>query len=462
MNKTPIHFTKMQIRIINFIYIGLFSVLQLPNGYAQKIFNGKNLEGWEIKGGKAKYEVIDGQIVGTTPSDTANTFLCTKEQYGDFVLELELKATENMNGGIQIRSESKANYRNGRVHGYQVEVDASKRAWSGGIFDEARRGWLYPLDLNPKAQQAYKPSDWNHYRIECIGHSIRTWVNGVAVAHVMDNLTPKGFIALQVHLPRNPQEIGTQIRWRNIKLQTKNIKQMPFEDIRVANFIPNQMSESEKTQGWKFLFDGQNTQHFRGVNQDKMPDKRWVITNGELQVEPSNGGETGNDIVTREEFGAFELVFDFKLSEKANSGIKYFVNEKYDTQGKSGIGLEFQLLDDDKHPDAKNGVVGNRTLASLYDLIPAEKPRTAIKKIGEWNQGRIVVYPDNRVEHYLNGQKVVEYTRGNNIYRALVAHSKYKDWKGFGLQPQGPILLQDHGDNVSFRSIKIKNFIVNN
>lgn len=159
----------------------------------------------------------------------------------------------------------------------------------------------------------------------------------------------------------------------------------------------------------------------------------------------------GNDIVTDEKFSAFDLQFEFNFAKGANSGIKYFTGN-----GGSSIGLEYQILDDKVHPDAKMGVVGNRTLASLYDLIPADKQERFTKPADEWNIGRIVVYPDNHIEHWLNGMKVVEYVRGSNIFKALVARSKYAEFEKFGMIKEAPIMLQYHNDQVKFRSLKIK------
>ncbi|MBX9734899.1 MAG: DUF1080 domain-containing protein [Chitinophagaceae bacterium] len=456
-----------------------FLISMVSHSFAQKtneqweyLFNGKDLKGWRKLNGTANYTVKNGEIVGTTVLHSPNTFLATEKVYGDFIFEVDFRVDDNMNSGIQFRSEIKdANdlcevtdkTTPERVHGYQMEIDPSARAWSGGIYDEARKGWLYPMEYNPAAKTAFKQNQWNHYRIECTGNSIRTWVNGVACAHLIDDQTAKGFIALQVHQIQNSQEVGREIRWKNIRIQTKNLKPSPDEQIFVVNTIPNTISPEEKRNGVKLLWDGLTTKGWRGAYKQTFPGNIWYIKDGTLNVKASNGAESANggDIVTIEEFHAFDLQFEFQLSDTANSGVKYFVTEKENNTG-SAIGLEYQILDDDKHPDGKLGSIGNRTMASLYDLIPSKKiygsnnDRRDKLPIGAWNRGRIVVYPDGRIEHWINGWKVVEYQRGTQYFFALVARSKYVIWPNFGMAEKGHILLQEHGTHVAFRSIKIK------
>ena len=182
-------------------------------------------------------------------------------------------------------------------------------------------------------------------------------------------------------------------------------------------------------------------------------------------VEKSGGAEAtnGGDIITTRDYRNFELSVDFRLTPGANSGIKYFVDPNLLKGDGSAIGLEFQLLDDERHPDSKMGRDGNRTIGSLYDLITArtlsdtDSPGKRVNAPGEWNRAVIVVR-GKHVEHWLNGFKVVEYERGSPAFRALVARSKYAKWPNFGEWEQGPILLQDHGDRVDFRSIKLREF----
>ncbi|MDR3711243.1 MAG: DUF1080 domain-containing protein [Puia sp.] len=223
--------------------------------------------------------------------------------------------------------------------------------------------------------------------------------------------------------------------------------------------FPNTLTAAEKRGGWRLLFDGKTSKGWVGAHLDSFPSRPngWIVKDGMMTIRNSGGEEAKNagDIVTTEEYGAFDLSFQFRMSSSANSGVKYFVTLKEQTGG-SAIGLEYQILDDSLHPDAKLGRNGDRTLASLYDLIPANKPASCLRPIGQWNTGRIVVYPDNRVEHYLNGVKVLEYVRKSQAYRDLVAISKYKKWENFGEADKGHILLQDHGFEVNFRSVKIK------
>ncbi len=420
------------------------------------LFNGKDLNGWTQKGGEANYEVRDGMVVGSTVHDTPNSFLTTDKMYDDFILELDYKVDSTMNSGIQIRSNSFPYYRSGRVHGYQVEIDPSDRAWSAGIYDEARRGWLNPLTNNPEAQKAFKQNDWNHYRIEAIGDTIQTWINGVPAANLIDDKTDEGFIALQVHAIPEENEAGTEIMWKNIRILTDSLskynKSSPIPPITTKN----QLTQSEKENGWKLLWDGKTTEGWRGAKLDEFPEEGWKIEDGVLSVLPSGGEESaaGGDIVTKDLYGNFELVADFKLTEGANSGIKYFVDTDLNKGPGSSIGLEYQILDDQRHPDAKLGKNGNRTVASLYDLIPAD-PDKPINPIGEWNTARIVS-DGNHVEHWLNGAKVLEYERKSPEYRKLVSESKYAKWPNFGESDEGHILLQDHGNLVSFKNIKIR------
>lgn len=446
--------------------LGLSSFSFAADDGWKTLFNGKDLSGFTQLNGKAPFFVKDGCIVGKSVKGEPNSFLATTETFKDFILEFEVKCDTSLNSGVQFRSESLPTYQNGRVHGYQCEIDPSDRAWSGGVYDEARRGWLASLENNQEGQKAYKKHGWNKYRIEADGNMIRIWLNGVNTANLYDNETPDGFIAFQVHGIGNskPWQEGKEIQWRNIRIKTdevsSNLKKGKLA--QSINKVPNTLSEDEVAQGWILLFDGKSTQGWRGAHKESFPELGWKVKDGVLSVQKSDGGEStnGGDIVFDKDLKAFELKVDFKITEGANSGIKYFVTEKEKQKG-SAFGLEYQILDDAKHPDAKlfTTYEGSRTLASLYDLKKASGKR--FNGVGKWNEARIIVYPDNRVEHWLNGFKVLEYTRGSDDYRKLVQGSKYaasnyNEAGLFGEAEVGRILLQDHGDEVSFRNIKLR------
>ena len=452
----------MQSRFLaSFLLFLLAFSIQAQEGNWKNLFNGKDLSGWKAVAGKATFTVQDGVIEGSAVFGTGNTFLITEELYGDFILELDLKISHvSSNSGIMTRGQFDPVGQGGKglVYGYQVEADPTPRAWSGGIYDEARRGWFYPLDLNPAAKAAFKLGEWNRYRIEALGNTIKTWVNGQEVAYFVDDLDARGFIGLQVHSIQNKEDEGRKTYFRNVRIQTENLSPLAFEKpVFVVSTVKNNLTPEEKSQGWKLLFDGISSKGWESARKEAFPKEGWTIEDGILTIQKSDGSEarTFGDIVTTEQYSAFDLAFDFKLTDGANSGVKYFVTLAEGNSG-SAIGLEYQILDDALHPDAKMGRDGNRTLASLYDLIKAEKQARFVRKPGEWNQGRVVVYPNNKVEHYLNGVKVLEYERGSQAYRDLVAISKYVVWNKFGEAPSGRILLQDHGDQVSYKNIKIK------
>jgi len=431
-----------------------------PKGPWISLYNGENLNGWVHKGGKAIYEARDNMIIGTTVPNTENSFLCTEKLYGDFILELEVMDDTALNSGIQFRSNE---YQNGRVHGYQAEIDPTTGGYSGGIYDEARRAWLQYLAEGEPGRNAYKIGEWNRYRIEAIGNSLKTWVNGMMCANIIDAADDSGFIALQVHMvdvERRPWTNGVQVKWRNIRILTENpekYRTVGGNEIPVTvTLLTNELTDSEKAEGWKLLFDGKTVVGWRGALKENFPEKGWVVTpEGALTVKTSGGGESvaGGDIVTIDEYSNFDFRVDVKLTPGANSGIKYYVTEIEKPDG-SAIGLEYQLLDDKLNPDAVEGRSGNRTMASLYDLIPAASNKY-VCQIGQWNMVRIVS-KGSHVEHWLNGSKVLEYERGSDEFHKLVAISKYKIWKNFGEAEKGHILLQEHGNEVSFRNIKIK------
>jgi hypothetical protein len=225
------------------------------------------------------------------------------------------------------------------------------------------------------------------------------------------------------------------------------------------------LTPQQKADGWTVLWDGTSNDAWRSAKSDSFPQRGWKTCGNVLTVMGQGGEESrgGGDIVTRKRYADFELTLEAKLTPGANSGVKIFTQPNLapidKVTGKptgvgSAIGLEFQLLDDERHPDAKLGRDGDRTIGSLYDLIPAPKDKAAVP-IGQWNQVHILSRGKS-VTFWLNGKKTVEFERGSAAFRAAVAASKFRDIPGFGEWADGHILLQDHGDQVAYRNILIR------
>jgi hypothetical protein len=456
----------------NIFILNLFLLLNFIQTKGQEtkwhfLLQNNNLNEFVQLNGKANFTLVNGVLTGTSKLNTPNSFLATKTKYSNFILEFDVLIDNDLNSGVQFRSESLKNYLDGRVHGYQCEIETSSRKWAGGIYDEARRGWLYPLSRNKTGQEAFIRGSWNKYRIEAIGNSIKTFVNSVEVSNLFDDMTQEGFIAFQVHGISNPEQEGKQVRWKNIRILVTDLERNRMIALNKAphiSYLDGRLTQEEKRLGFRMLWDGKTTNGWRGAKMKTFPKKGWEIKDGILTVQASEGEESrnGGDIVTIESFRNFELSVDFLLSPGANSGVKYLVKTNLNKGEGSSIGLEFQILDDEKHLDYKLGKNGNRSVGSLYDLIRAENKTTGargknFKGVGRWNNARIIVN-GGKVEHWLNHVKVVEFDRFSQTFEALVEKSKYEIWEHFGRWPEGVILLQDHGDKVSFKNIKVREF----
>ena len=203
-----------------------------------QLFNGKDLRGWKILNGNAEIRVDNNQIIGKSVENTPNTFLCSEQHFRNFILEFDVMIENNLNSGVQIRSNSNDEYRNGVVYGYQIEIDPTQRAYSGGIFDEQRRGWLYNLEENKKGQDAFRINEWNNFHVEAIEDTIRTWVNSVQCASLIDSISDSGFIGLQVHGVGGITKPEKFVKFKNIRIKTSNLKDDIWkirDDLKIIN-----------------------------------------------------------------------------------------------------------------------------------------------------------------------------------------------------------------------------------
>ena len=406
----------MKVRIVATLFavsllLGSFAVAADKEEGFVPLFDGKTLTGWKQLGGKAKYEVVDGAIVGSSVPNTSNSFLCTEKNYTDFILEVEFKVDPALNSGIQIRSNSLPDYKKGQVHGYQVEIDPSARAWSAGIYDEGRRGWLFDLKNNEPARKAFKQNEWNKYRIEAVGDSIKTWINGVAAADLKDGMTPEGFIALQVHGVGDRTE-PLQIRWRNIMLKDMTSgSQVPAADKSADGFVP--------------LFDGKTLDGWHTLPGGKWEVRDGLIVGTAARTEPRHG-----QLVSDKRYKDFTVRLKFR-SIQGNSGLYFRVDPVDQPVGVLGFQAEI---------DPANDIGGlYETGGRAWVVQPTPEQVKQYFKPGQWN-AMSVTAEGRHIVVEINGHKTAE----------------LKDDPG---RLKGNLALQMHGGqdmHVEFKDIEIR------
>lgn len=401
-------------------------------GYRRDSFPSK---GWVVENGALK------TVVGGDRCD-----LITKDTFKDFELELEWRVSPGGNSGVMydVSEGQTETYHTGPE--MQVLDDAGH---NDGKESKTSAGSLYAL-VAPVGKALKPVGEYNQARLVKKGSHVEHWLNGKkiveyelgsgALAKLIAESKFKdmprfakegqGHIALQHH--------GQEVWFRNVRIRGVGTKAEPRR--------PNTLSAAEAKAGWRLLFDGKTTNGWRGFKSKEFPAAVWVVEDGTLKRPAKPGSHGGSDIITAEAFFDFDLRFEWRIAPAGNSGVKYLV-----TEDRSGpIAHEYQLIDDDKHPDALIG--DHRKTAALYDALPATGK--TLRPVGEFNASRILLR-GRHVEHWVNGNKVLEYELDSDALRAAKAKSKFKDEPGWGTKLKGHILLQDHGDEVAFRSIKI-------
>lgn len=382
------------------------------------LWDGKTLQGFRQLGGKATYAAENGTIVGRTVPGTPNSFLVTDKMYGDFELEFEVKADETVNSGVQFRSASVPGYRDGVVHGYQVEIDTNNPATAGSLYEEQRRGWLQDATKNSdRAKKAFKNGQWNKYRVVAKGDHFQTWVNGVQVADMRDPVSRYGFIGLQVH---RHDQAGKEVRWRNLRIKDNGIPGMtPPRDGR-----------------WLLKGEGD----LKNWTSDRNPNAPcpWTWVGDALEIKPGSG-----DMISRDKFGDMQLHLEFMTEENGKQG---------QANGNSGVYImrsyEIQILNSAPRGPKDNECGGIYTVkAPDYAMaLPA----------GQWQ-----TYDINFTAPKWEGGKKVADARVTVYHNGVLIHNDlalpYATGGGVAESPEPrAIRLQDHGNRNRFRNIWVR------
>ena len=362
-----------------------------------------SIELLEQKGGKAIYTLENGILTGIAKSNTHNSFLCTKENYSNFILDFSMSIDPRLNSGVQIRSKVIDVNNKEALKGYQVEIDPSERAWSGGIYEESDRGWISNLAKNPAGRKAFKNGAWNHYHIEAIDSSIRVWVNGINTANLLDKNCVSGVIGFQVHSISDESLENTQVQWKDIVLRTENLDKHRFPlkpDDTEINLIPNTLSKKEKKKGWK-LIQSKNLLQSMALEQ-------------------------------------FEFQLEYKLKKGTGGKITYGIIDSTEQK------LSYPVLDDNNATHVQFHNQKSGALMGIYSAQNLSIPGAAkaMRAHDQWSQVLISVTKDS-VEHWLNNNKVLAY-----------------DLNDLEMRPTHfTIELDDENGNVQFRDIKILNLV---
>ena len=379
-------------KLISLVYVALLLAVvsctsasaKVNGGDWKRPFDGMTLDGWEVRGGFAKYHVENREIVGTTVEGSPNTFLCTKKQYSNFILEFEVKCDPALNSGVQIRShvykkdttlevwrrgqKRKVVRKAGHVYGYQVEISSERTGSSGGVWDEARKSmWLYDIKKDPAASKAFKDNQWNKYRIACIGDSIKTWVNGVPCTDLRDPVDQVGFIGLQVHSVRSEKPL--EVRWRNIRIK------------ELGRHV------------WKPLFDGKSLKGWH-----TLPGGKWEVRDGIVVGSSARSESRHGLLVTDRRYKDFTVRLKFKAL-KGNSGFYFRADEIGSGVGVHGFQAEIAESED----------VGGlyETGGRAWVVKPAPEDVARWFKPQEWNQMTVSAH-DRRIVVHVNGRKSAE------------------------------------------------------
>ncbi|WP_158965410.1 PVC-type heme-binding CxxCH protein [Paraglaciecola sp. L3A3] len=393
-------------------------------GWRSLIADG-NLDAWKKIGGNAGYVLEDDTIIGTSIASRDSTYFTTGEIFSDFIFEVDVQAEAPLNSGVQFRSKKIQGNRGATVAGYQMEIDTAPRAWSGGIFDQGRRGWLYTLSRNESCSKEFKVDGWNKYRVEAVGQSIRTYINNVPCSNLIDDLSPTGFIALQIH-SAGGDKVNKTVKWRDPKILTNNIKDHVNKpaDIEQFSYINNQITTEQQANGWQLLWDGQS-------NTSPQQTGDWKIKNQALKADAK---QQKNSLTIPVTSHYFELEFDVNSSDNADNGIHYL----RDTNGK---GFEFQLSSETTVEQTANN---NQAMGAIVGRVAptnlTEPKGWGSLRIGKgWNRVRLVV-KGSQIEHWINNIKMVDYQYIGVIPKTV-----------------NPVIVENSKGSIEVKNLKLRN-----